>query len=84
MNLSTDIAVPCVAHAGPSFGTLQADVEAWKTGFVNHVREELGDDAAEATERDFAGDPWLALRWYVEDSHVVANPVVSGEPTEGA
>lgn len=49
------------------FSTLEADVAAWREGYIQHVEETFGEDAAIATERDFTANPWMPLKWYLED-----------------
>jgi len=50
-----------------NYSTLGAEVEAWRKGYLDNVRRTCGEEYAEASARDLDADPWLALRWYLED-----------------
>jgi len=57
--------------AALNYSTLETDVTAWQEQFLANVREDHGEDQAEAARKELEADPWKALQWYVEDMKLV-------------
>jgi hypothetical protein len=55
-------------HAGIDYGKLGAEVEEWREGYLENIRETCGEEYAEEAASDLDANPWLALRWYLEDN----------------
>jgi hypothetical protein len=49
------------------FSSLEQDFRAWMESHIRQVRETCGEDYAYGEAVELEADPWLALRWYVED-----------------
>lgn len=49
------------------YSTLGKQVAEWQQEYVQHIRENIGEEHAADAERSFRDDPWLALRWFAED-----------------
>jgi hypothetical protein len=52
----------------PNYATLSADVEAWTANWIQYVRGEYGDEAAEEAASYLGVRPWLCLKWFVDDN----------------
>lgn len=50
-----------------NFTTLERDMEIWLADWIENVREQYGEEQAEADKAELDANPWKALHWFVED-----------------
>lgn len=50
-----------------NYSTLETEVSAWIAQHVESMREDHGNHAADEAAKELEGNPWKALKWFVED-----------------